>query len=309
MTDSRPDDPTVVQPAVPGLYRPTFDQGSEAPTAHQAAVPPAPVADQLRPAPPLPPEEGTVKRRRLWPVGVGAGLLLILGGAYVTGYLTSGDVVPRTASVGRHLLLEKPVALSSDDARLVADTAAAAGVVTQLMLTRRYGPVTREFLVRIRDLTVDGVSGQYSHGAFLGGPFATPWRLTEGVLLDLGPHLLDLLEQVAGPFVSVCARRNRHDAVAIAGLHAEGALSSVLLSGRAGGPGIQRLVAFGESGSLTYDPGELDESVCFRIAFDEFLSAVHHGTPVVADARRGDDLQRLLGACLESIGTGASVDV
>ena len=99
MTDSRPDDPTVVQPAVPGLYRPTFDQGSEAPTAHQAAVPPAPVADQLRPAPPLPPEEGTVKRRRLWPVGVGAGLLLILGGAYVTGYLTSGDVVPRTASV------------------------------------------------------------------------------------------------------------------------------------------------------------------------------------------------------------------
>lgn len=215
----------------------------------------------------------------------------------------------RAASVGRHLLLEKPVALSSDDARLVADTAAAAGVVTQLMLTRRYDPVTREFLGRIRDLTVDGVSGQYSHGAFLGGPFATPWRLTEGVLLDLGPHLLDLLEQVAGPFVSVSARRNRHDAVAIAGLHAEGALSSVLLSGRAGGPGIQRLVAFGESGSLTYDPGELDESVCFRIAFDEFLSAVHHGTPVVADARRGDDLQRLLGACLESIGTGASVDV
>ncbi|CAM5566871.1 Gfo/Idh/MocA family oxidoreductase OS=Streptomyces tendae OX=1932 GN=GUR47_23025 PE=4 SV=1 [Streptomyces tendae] len=81
----------------------------------------------------------------------------------------------------------------------MADAVAEAGVVSQLVLTKRYHPATRAFLDAARDFEASGARSCYLHGAFLGGEFATGWRLEHGALLDLGPHLLDLLDAAVGP--------------------------------------------------------------------------------------------------------------
>lgn len=77
------------------------------------------------------------------------------------------------------------------------------GSSPQLVLTNRYHPATRKFLSRARELEITGARSCLLHGAFLGGEFATTWRLEHGALLDLGPHLLDLLDAAVGPIVRV----------------------------------------------------------------------------------------------------------
>ena len=50
-----------------------------------------------------------------------------------------------------------------------------------------------------------GLDGRYLTGALLGGEFAHGWRIQDGALADLGPHLLDLADAALGPIVSVRA--------------------------------------------------------------------------------------------------------
>ncbi len=95
VTDAHPDDPTVAQPSIPSdLFR------SDA--AAETAV--LPVTTDPAPAEPLPQAPAAhhvaaPRRRRWWPLGVAAGVVALLGGAYVAGYVMSGDVVPRNATV------------------------------------------------------------------------------------------------------------------------------------------------------------------------------------------------------------------
>src|SRR5699024_3703898 len=108
------------------------------------------------------------------------------------------ELAPEAARAGRALLLEKPLAPTLDEARRVADAVAEAGVVSTMVLTKRYHPATRAFLAQAGGAAVTGARSCYLHGAFLGGDLATGWRLEHGALLDLGPHLLDLLEAAVG---------------------------------------------------------------------------------------------------------------
>ncbi len=104
MTDAHPDDPTVVQPSVPGLFRPEPPEATtSSDPADTAVMPAATSADEaLQASTPLPPEDQPTERRprRWWPYAVAGGIVAILGGAYVTGYVMSGDVVPRNATAG-----------------------------------------------------------------------------------------------------------------------------------------------------------------------------------------------------------------
>src|ERR671930_1053210 len=51
------------------------------------------------------------------------------------------DLAVRAAGAGRHLLLEKPLALSLDDARRVVDAAETAKVSSVVFFTARFQPV------------------------------------------------------------------------------------------------------------------------------------------------------------------------
>src|SRR5207237_750180 len=63
------------------------------------------------------------------------------------------SLAPTAAAAGKHLLLEKPLGFTVEQAEAIATAARAAGVITQMMLTYRYTNAVREFLTAVRNST------------------------------------------------------------------------------------------------------------------------------------------------------------
>ncbi|MDQ1040898.1 putative dehydrogenase [Streptomyces sp. V3I8] len=205
------------------------------------------------------------------------------------------DLAGRAAKAGKALLLEKPIGLDVPSARRLVDAIDEAGVVSQVVLTNRYHPVAREFLRAARGIEVAGARSACLGGAFLGGDFATPWRLEHGALLDLGPHVLDLLDAAVGPVVRVRASGDPRRWVELICEHESGAVSQASLSGSVVvEPGIMRIELFGPRSGLVYDAAGLDHDECWPVLRRDFATAVRTGVPGELDSRRGLYLQELI---------------
>nr|WP_276617630.1 Gfo/Idh/MocA family oxidoreductase [Streptomyces coryli] len=205
------------------------------------------------------------------------------------------ELAPRAAKAGKALLLEKPLGPDLAAARAVADAVAEHGVVSQLVLTKRYHPATRTFLARAAGFEVTGARSCYLHGAFLGGEMATAWRLEHGALLDLGPHLLDLLDAAVGPIATVRATGDPRRWVELTCEHENGVVSQASLSGSVRLPRARnRIELIGPGGELVYNAEDLDHEECWPVLRREFAAAVRSGRPTELDARRGLRIQQLL---------------
>ncbi|MEU5363919.1 Gfo/Idh/MocA family oxidoreductase [Streptomyces sp. NPDC005925] len=205
------------------------------------------------------------------------------------------ELAPLAARQGKALLLEKPLGPDLPAARRLADAVADAGVVSQLVLTKRYHPTTRAFLAAARTVDVRGARGCYLHGAFLGGDLATGWRLEHGALLDLGPHLLDLLDAAIGPVVDIRGTGDPRHWIELTCEHANGAVSQASLSGSVSVPRAQtRVELFGTHPPVVYDTAEIDHEECWPVLRRDFATAVRTDTPTELDARRGLYLQTLI---------------
>jgi predicted dehydrogenase len=208
----------------------------------------------------------------------------------------------RAARAGRALLLEKPIALDLPAAHALAEAVAAAGVVTQLVLTKRYHPATRAFLAAAAAFEAAGARACYLHGAFLDGELATGWRLTAGALPDLGPHLLDLLDAALGPVAEVRAAGDARRWVELTCRHAGGAVSQASLSGVVGLARPRTEVElYGPAGELRFNAAELDHTLCWPVLRREFAAAVRAGRSHELDVRRGLYLQELLDQAVRSL--------
>src|SRR5262249_21566300 len=137
----------------------------------------------------------------------------------------------RAARAGKHLMLDKPLALTPDDARRLADAVDQTGVVTQLMLTQRFRPSVRAFIEKARSFGAIGAPLAFLSGAFVRGPYATTWRREHGALHDLGPHAFDLLEGALGRITRIRASGDPRRWVALSCEHETGAVSDSSLSG------------------------------------------------------------------------------
>jgi len=136
------------------------------------------------------------------------------------------------AREGKHLLLEKPVALTetaADALVLAADEAAVASVV---FFTARFQPDARAWLADV----VAGGGWQGGRALWLGtsnaesSPFNTPWRRAKGALWDLGPHVLSLLWPILGPVETVTADAGRGDLTHLVLHHQGGATSTATVT-------------------------------------------------------------------------------
>lgn len=197
------------------------------------------------------------------------------------------------ARAGRALLLEKPIGLTLDEAERLADAVGAAGVVSQLVLSRRYHPATREFLAAAGTFEAVGAQSSNLSGTLLGGDFATPWRLEHGMLLDVGPHALDLLDAALGPIVDIRGTGDPKGWFEAVSVHESGAISSAVMSGIIGEP---RTVVelFGPRGVLALDNTGRVRDDAWATLRREFASAVRTGTSHPLDVHRGLYLQRLI---------------
>jgi predicted dehydrogenase len=109
-------------------------------------------------------------------------------------------------AAGKHVVCEKPLALSPEDAQRLADLAEAAGVVHAVPFVYRYYPTVREARERI----ARGDAGRLwlLHGSYLQDWLAaatdTNWRVdpsrggSSRAFADIGVHWCDLMEFVTG---------------------------------------------------------------------------------------------------------------
>ena len=198
------------------------------------------------------------------------------------------------ARAGKAVLLEKPLAMDLDGARRVAGAIAEAGVVSQMVFTLRYSRAARDFLARVAGLDPVGGYGSFVSSVLSGGPFATPWRLERGALLDLGPHIVDLLDASLGRVVSVRAHGDPLRWVGLLLEHETGAVSEASLSmaGRGDVPPA-RIEVFGDHGNETLDWSLLGDDAFTRM-IAEFAHTVRTGTPHPLDAAHGLHIQQIL---------------
>jgi len=166
------------------------------------------------------------------------------------------ELATRAARRGKALLLEKPLALSLDEARRLVDAVGESGVGSVVVLTLRFIPAVRSFLERARGFGATGGRAWMFSGAHLAGPFASsPWRQERGALLDIGPHVLDLIDAALGATVEVRARAaNSGGWVSLWLEHENGAVSDVSLSCRSAlDPGRLGAEVYGEAGAVALD--------------------------------------------------------
>jgi predicted dehydrogenase len=213
------------------------------------------------------------------------------------------ELAVRAARAGRHVLLEKPVGMTLAQAEAVADAVAESGVASQLVLTNRYLGSMRRFLDDAAGFDAFGGRSTFlGGGAIEGSYFGTPWRLEQGGLLDLGPHVLDAIDAALGRIVEVRATGDSRRLVAITCEHERGAISHSMLSGTTPVEASGLVVElFGPTGALVFDTTGGDPSARgreYREAMAtiarEFATAVRSGVSHDLDVRRGLHLQRLI---------------
>ncbi|MGC1778050.1 MAG: Gfo/Idh/MocA family oxidoreductase [Xanthobacteraceae bacterium] len=109
------------------------------------------------------------------------------------------------AAAGKHVLVEKPVALDSAGARRAAEACRKAGVVLAAGFVRRFHPSTRELLARARDGrlgTLCTLIGEQSHSAGKWEDISSwrtdPLETPAGALAGIGIHNLDLMIGIGG---------------------------------------------------------------------------------------------------------------
>ncbi len=209
----------------------------------------------------------------------------------------------RAAEAGRHLLLEKPVALSLDEADKLVAAVEAAGVASVVFFTLRFNAEIRAWL------TDEHARGGWSGGGWSGGvavwlgsalrpdsPFNTPWRREKGALWDLGPHVVSMLWACLGPVASVSAVAGAADVTHLVLRHASGASSTatVTLSAPPAASG-SNLFVWGEAGRSVM-PAALAEPVeSLRTAAAELAAGAAAGRPAhPCDVRFGRDVVKVL---------------
>jgi predicted dehydrogenase len=222
----------------------------------------------------------------------------------------------QAARAGKAVMLEKPLGLNLPQARRLTEAVLTAGVPNLLVLTKRFQPSTTAFIQAAHELReagpIRGVLASYLHGGQLPqpagpGPFATPWRLEYGALLDLGPHLVDLVDATTGPIRAVRASGDPRTFLTVATEHAGGtgqlALSGTVSLDRS----LTRVELFSEHGSLSWDTANIDSDEGWPVLRAELAAAVRYGTPVRADVARGLEIQIVLDAIERSLTSRARV--
>ncbi|NDU74507.1 Gfo/Idh/MocA family oxidoreductase [Actinomadura sp. DSM 109109] len=211
------------------------------------------------------------------------------------------DLAARAARAGKAVLLEKPLGMDLDGARRLAGAVAEAGVVSQMVLSLRYSRAARDFLDRTRALEPFGGYGSFVSSVLSGGPFATPWRLEKGALLDLGPHIVDLLDAALGRVTGVRAHGDPLGWLALTLEHEGGAVSQASLSmaGRGELPPAH-VEVYGRGGHARLDWSQLGDDA-FPTMVAEFAAAVRGGTSPALDAAHGLRIQEVLASAQEQL--------
>ncbi|MHA3980849.1 Gfo/Idh/MocA family protein [Halovulum sp. GXIMD14794] len=122
------------------------------------------------------------------------------------------EIAIAAARAGKHIYCEKPLAPTADDARLMAEAAKQAGVLTQVGFNYLANPMIRA----AKEIIGSGEIGEiYSYRGvhaedYMADP-ASPWTFRHdpvggGALADIGSHAIATAELLLGPIAAVAGR-------------------------------------------------------------------------------------------------------
>ena len=176
------------------------------------------------------------------------------------------DLVQKAVAARKHILLEKPLEISTARAQQLVDCAAEAGVTLAVVLQHRFRPAGE----RLKAIVDEGRLGRIvncSTSIRLWRPqsyYDEPGRGTRsrdggGVLLTQGIHTLDLMLSLAGPIVEVTGyamtspvhRMETEDTVAAAVRYASGAIGVIDATTSAYPGAAERIELVGEKGTAS----------------------------------------------------------
>ena len=216
------------------------------------------------------------------------------------------ELALRAARAGKHLLLEKPVAVSVAEADRLADAVAEAGVASVVFFTARFDATQRQWIEEVGQRSDwDGAAGLWLGSAFAAGsPFDTPWRHEKGGLWDVGPHALAMLTGTLGPVVEITARPGRRDLVQLVMGHESGATSSYAVSIDTPTAASEvSLKVWGAAGRSTLPDSQADPSQALATAARELATAGALSAPShPCDVRLGRSVVRLLAEAQRQLG-------
>ncbi|WP_019545936.1 Gfo/Idh/MocA family protein [Streptomyces sulphureus] len=204
----------------------------------------------------------------------------------------------RAAAAGCHLLLDKPVATTSEGAAAVTGALRGSGAASVVFFTLRFGAsaawIDRQaarqgWMAGRADWLSDLFGG-------VGVPYETsPWRYEKGALWDLGPHALSVLVPVLGAVEEVRAMAGPGDAVQLSTVHASGAVGSSLLSHSLppGDHGAQ-VELHGAAGHVALPESQDGAGEAYLRAVDALLAAAGGGPRHPCDAFFAEDVTRVL---------------
>jgi predicted dehydrogenase len=209
------------------------------------------------------------------------------------------ELALRAASAGKHLLLDKPVAMTVEAAAALRDAAASAGVASVVFFTDRFADASRAWFGEVQ------ATGGW-HGGWLrsfsslqepDNPFgSSSWRWASGALWDTGPHALSTLSTALGPARSVTAVGGAGDLVSLVIRHESGVTSTAQLTLFAppAAAGFEAAV-WGEPGVSRMPPRREDtESELLAIAAQELVESARIGAPHEVDVTFGAQIVDLL---------------
>jgi len=212
------------------------------------------------------------------------------------------------ARAGRRLLLDKPVAPTTDAAAALAAAVAERDLSSVVFFTRRFLPELRDFLAGAAatggwvEARVDHVGTIYDEG----NPFgASAWRRESGGLWDVGPHALALVLPVLGDVVEVSAMVAPHDMTHLVLRHSGGAVSKLTLSVDVPPAAAREEAVFaGEAGVRVVPAPEWDPVTAFGHAVDDLIAGAS-----AMDVAFGVRVTEILAAAEEAARTKRTVQL
>ena len=190
------------------------------------------------------------------------------------------ELALRAIEAGKHVALEKPIALSVHDAERLVTASTENGVASVVLFTMLYDS-------RVRAVIAEARAGrQWTGGAglWLGSalndenPFNTPWRHEKGGLWDLGPHALSVLWTTLGPIRAVHAVAGAGDLVHLVFEHDGGRTSTASMTLRAPDPADGfSTVLWGPSGREDVTVDDVDAGAAFVLAYEELAEQIRSG--------------------------------
>lgn len=224
------------------------------------------------------------------------------------------ELAARAAEAGRHLLLDKPLALTIEAADRVVAAVDERGLSSLVFFTNRFHDNVDSFL-----LEAAATGGWHGARASMyasifqpGSPFGgSIWRRDAGGLWDIGPHALSVIMPVLGPVAEVAAMSGPYDTIHVMLRHLGGETSTMSLTLNAPPAAtVRELVFYGTRGIATVPGGDSDTLTAFHRAIGQLVAAVEAGIAAhPCDVRFGREVVAVLAAADEACRLGRTVSI